>query len=122
MNWLYLVLLAGAPVAAIPANADNAPQCSVPGHAVAIRTSELPPEVLREFDGTLAEPGEPFHKTDAPTPGQENLPAMRLICGYRTLTGYVVERERGGRAYSVGKVVFHRTATGYAPDRPNAAP
>ena len=109
---VFLLLSVAEPV--LPA-AEAGPHCSVPGHAVAIRKSELPPDVLREVDTEMADPGKPFRRTDALVPGEEELPAMRLICGYRTLEGYVVERELGGRGYSVGKIVFRRTATGYAP-------
>ena len=111
---LLALLVAGTPAVAAPVPVEAAPHCSVPGHAVAIRKSELPPEVLREVEGDMADPGQPFRKTDALVPGEEDLPWMRLICGYRTLSGYVVEREQGGRGYNVGKIVFRRTATGFA--------
>ena len=109
---LFVLLLSAAPLALPPAQA--APQCSVPGHAVAIRKTELPPDVSRELDEDMADPGKSFRKSDILAPGEEDLPHMRLICGYRTLSGYVVEREVGGHAYSIGRIVFRRTATGYA--------
>jgi hypothetical protein len=114
MSMLYSLLLTGAALAA-PGVAQSAPQCSVPGHAVAILKSELPPDVLREVDVEMADPGKPYRRTDVLAPGEEGLPTMRLICGYRTLEGYVVEREQGGRGYNVGKILFRRTPTGYAP-------
>lgn len=42
---------------------------------------------------------------------------MRLICGYSTSDGYVVERERGGRGYNIGKIVFDKTKAGYTERR-----
>ena len=104
-----LALLAGSPL--IPAQV--APQCSVTGHGVAITKAELPPDVLREVGENMADPGEPFRTGDTMLPGEEQRPTRRLICGYPTLSGYVVEREGGSRGYRVARIAFRKTALGY---------
>ncbi len=90
-----------------------APHCSVLDRPVATRKADLPIEVRKALPEPMADPGEPFHVSDAVLPGQERWPWSRLICGYVVPDGYVIERERGGRGYSVGKIFLHRTSKGF---------
>lgn len=92
------------------------PDCSVTGQSIASRTSALPPEVLRAIPERMADRGEPFRSTDMVGKGEEQWPVTRLICGYATDQGYVVEREHGGRGYHIERIQFRKTAEGYVPD------
>lgn len=83
------------------------------GRPVATSLRELPASVQKALAHRVADRGQPFNVGDVIEPGQEQRPFMRLICGYATPEGYIVERERGGRGYNIGKVVFDKTATGY---------
>ena len=90
-----------------------APQCSVANRPVAKRVEGLPPAVLKALPYRIANPQEPFRVTDVVSPGQRNLPWARLICGYSTPNGYIIEREQGGRGYNVGRILFYKTSTGF---------
>ena len=92
---------------------DPSPSCGVGDRPVATAIRETPVSVQKAMAHRIAERGEPFNISDAVPPGQEHRPFMRFICGYPTPSGYVVEREQGGRGYNVGKIVFDRTARGY---------
>ncbi len=102
------VLLIAAAVVSGPA-----PMCGVSGRPVSTSISELPASVQHALAHRVADRGQPFNVSDAIQPGQERRPFMRLICGYSTPEGYIVEREQGGRGYNIGKIVFEKTDTGY---------
>lgn len=105
MPLLMLVMAATPPLAA--------PVCTVADRPVARRLADLPPTVRAGLPKALAEPGASFRRTDFVGPGEQALPTARLVCGYPTSDGYVVEREQGGRGYSVGLVRFRTIATGF---------
>ncbi len=102
-----LILLAAA--AAVPPS----PACSVSDRAIVGSLREMPPSIREALGGRMADRDQPFNISDAVPPGQERWPFLRVICGYKTATGYVVERERGGRAYSKGRIVFANSPAGY---------
>ena len=97
-------------LAAAPASART---CGASGAAVAHDLRALPTPIREALAGRLADYGQPFEVGDAIPAGQPRRPSMRLIYGYATPTGYVVEREQGGRGYNVGKIVFDKAAQGY---------
>jgi hypothetical protein len=99
-------------VAAEPPVTPDIP-CSVTDRPVVTRKQDLPKQVLEALRYDLADPGELFNKVDGLLPGQERFPFARLICGYSTPTGYVVERERGGRGYSVGREILNKSGEEY---------
>ncbi|WP_440847759.1 hypothetical protein [Sphingomonas sp. 22176] len=94
-----------------------APMCGVSGRPVSTNIRELPISVRQALRHRVADRGQPFNVSDALPSGQERRPFMRLICGYSTPEGYIVEREQGGRGYNIGKIVFVKTDTGYVERR-----
>ena len=111
--WLIPAL---SSIAAHAQPVDPAIQCGSSDARIARKQAELPGGLVRELPGRMADPGEPFLRTDVIGPEQERLPWMRLICGYPTSDGYVVRWERGGRGYGVGDTRFRKTPTGFVPD------
>jgi len=91
------------------------PACSVKAAEVARTKQDLPPSV-RLAVADFADSKEAFNKTDALPPNMEGLPFKRLICGYPTATGYVVEWEQGGRGYSIRRTAFRKASAGYELD------
>lgn len=89
-------------------------ECSITGITAAKRKADLPPEVLHYVDD-MADRGKRFRVSDAAAPGDEDLPVKRLVCGYPTLDGYVVEQEVGGSAPHLAKERFRRGRYGYSP-------
>ncbi|MBN8807753.1 MAG: hypothetical protein J0I47_05905 [Sphingomonas sp.] len=93
--------------------ASSIPTCSNPSPTAAFAVKKLPQAVQKALPYRLADPGQPFNVSDAIAKGDEARPFARLICGYPTKEGYVIERERGGRGYSVGSIRLVKTASGY---------
>lgn len=104
---LALLVLAAAQ------SATPGPQCSISDRPVVRRTQDLPAAVLKALPTRMANPGEAFHVTDVIAPGTEQLPWLRLICGYPIASGYVIEREQGGRGYNIGQIRFRKRQAGY---------
>ena len=99
------------------ASVRPAPQCSEIGRSVARRMRDLPSGVQTAVPYRMADPTEPFHVTDVVGPGEANWPWARLICGYPTPSGYVIEREQGGRGYNIGRLVLRSTPTGFVAEQ-----
>ena len=104
MLFLFLALAAG-----------SSPRCSIADRPVVRRLQDVPASVRKALPTAIANPGEPFQVTDIVQAGGR--PSLRLICGYATAKGYVIEREQGGRGYNVGRISLRRTHGGYVVDR-----
>ncbi|PJI53113.1 hypothetical protein CTI14_32930 [Methylobacterium radiotolerans] len=81
--WLIPAL---SSIAAHAQPVDPAIQCGSSDARIARKQAELPGGIVRALPGRMADPGEPFLRTDVIGPEQERLPWMRLICGYPTST------------------------------------
>jgi len=93
----------------------SGPSCTKAGPSVVSRVTELPSSILRDYRLGIRSPGESFSKVDGVGPFWDpNRPRIRLICGYPTQDGYVVEHEFGSVAYGDRAAVYRKTAAGYA--------
>jgi hypothetical protein len=105
---LSLILLVSTQVAA-----PVTPPCSVRNRPVVNALRAMPPSIQQALAHRMADRGQAFNRTDVIAPGRERLPFLRLICGYATPTGYVVEREQGGRGYNIGAIRFTKVGARY---------
>lgn len=90
------------------------PPCTARGHPTVDTLSEMPEPVRTALAGQIADRGQPFNVSDAIQSGQDDRLFMRVICGYDTPEGYIVEREQGGRGYNIGAIIFLRNQFGYS--------
>ena len=105
-SWAIPLLVLSAQAAA----AQPVPRCSVVDRPIATRVRDLPAGVAAALPHAMADVGHPFNASDILDRAN---PSARLVCGYPVADGYVVEHERGGRAYNVATIRFRKTAKGY---------
>lgn len=109
-----MLLIAPLVLYAAALQSDPVPSCSVHDRPIVTKIIDLPPTVHTALPPGIADSGERFRSTDVTRPGEEAWPVLRLICGYSTEDGYIVEREQGGRGYNIARLVFSRSRAGFA--------